>query len=199
MRQTSEEAILQAALKVFSEKGFHRATNKDVAAAAGIASPGLIYHYFKDKHDLLRAVMMRQVSHSVVGPESIWMALPLKEGLLQLARSFLAMVDDSNYQRLARIALAEALTNQEFARTVFAMGPQKVFLALDSFFASAIESGEIDTSHVGEEASALTHLFLGPLIKAMLQRVIFGYQDSTSIDDAAAVHVEVFLYGCRKR
>nr|MCR5661372.1 TetR family transcriptional regulator [bacterium] len=45
--EARREQIIQAALKVFSEKGFLAATNKDIAAAAGIA-PGLIYHYFKD-------------------------------------------------------------------------------------------------------------------------------------------------------
>src|SRR5215468_3763997 len=49
--------ILEGALRVFSSKGFVQATNKDIAEAAGINSPGLIYHYFKDKADLLRAVI----------------------------------------------------------------------------------------------------------------------------------------------
>nr|MDQ2998168.1 TetR/AcrR family transcriptional regulator [Chloroflexota bacterium] len=37
------QQIIAAALKVFSIKGFHKATNKDIAQAAGGISPGLIY------------------------------------------------------------------------------------------------------------------------------------------------------------
>ena len=38
------QQIIDGALEVFSEKGFEKATNKDIAEAAGIGSPGLIYH-----------------------------------------------------------------------------------------------------------------------------------------------------------
>jgi AcrR family transcriptional regulator len=194
MKRSAEEAILDAALQVFSDKGFHRATNRDVAEAAGIASPGLIYHYFKNKHDLLRAVMLRQVGVSVIGPEAKWPALPLQQGLLELAQSFLRLVTDPDYQRLARIAIHEAMTNAEFAETVFAMGPAKVFAALGGLMSKGIEEGEIGDY----DPAVLTHLFLGPLIKAMLQRIIFGFDDGQDPDEAARVHVEVFLHGCRR-
>ena len=44
--------ILEAATRVFAEKGYHRATTKDIARAAGIAE-GTIYLYFKNKSELL--------------------------------------------------------------------------------------------------------------------------------------------------
>lgn len=44
--------ILEAAIKVFSEKGFHRSTTKEIAEAADIAE-GTIYNYFESKEDLL--------------------------------------------------------------------------------------------------------------------------------------------------
>ncbi len=40
--------ILDAAAKVFAEKGFHPTTIKDIAAEAGIAH-GTIYNYFENK------------------------------------------------------------------------------------------------------------------------------------------------------
>src|ERR1700758_2029498 len=50
--------ILAAAIKVFSEKGFHRATIRDVARAAGVAD-GTIYNYFANKADLLMGLLDR--------------------------------------------------------------------------------------------------------------------------------------------
>jgi AcrR family transcriptional regulator len=194
MKRSAEEAILDAALQVFSDKGFHRATNRDVAEAAGIASPGLIYHYFKNKHDLLRAVMMRQVSVSVVGPDAKWPTLPLQQALLELALSFLKLIADPDYQRLARIAIHEAITNREFAQSVFAMGPAKVFAALGAVLSKAIDEGDLGDY----DPAVLTHLFLGPLIKAMLQRIIFGFEDGQDPQEAARIHVEIFLHGCRR-
>ncbi len=51
------QQIIDGALVVFAEKGFEKATNQDIAEAAGIGSPGLIYHYFESKADLLRQVV----------------------------------------------------------------------------------------------------------------------------------------------
>jgi AcrR family transcriptional regulator len=50
--------ILDAAAAVFAEQGFSRATMRDVAARAGIAT-GTIYNHFDDKDALLRALMHR--------------------------------------------------------------------------------------------------------------------------------------------
>jgi len=50
--------ILDAATQVFAEKGFHRATIKDIARVAGIAD-GTIYTYFASKDEVLLAVLDR--------------------------------------------------------------------------------------------------------------------------------------------
>ena len=49
--------ILQAARKVFVEKGFHRASIDDVVDAAGL-SVGAIYTYFPSKDELIRASIL---------------------------------------------------------------------------------------------------------------------------------------------
>jgi len=50
--------ILEAATRVFAEKGFHRATIKDIARVAGIAD-GTIYTYFASKTDVLLGILNR--------------------------------------------------------------------------------------------------------------------------------------------
>ncbi|MBC7341936.1 MAG: TetR/AcrR family transcriptional regulator [Clostridia bacterium] len=46
------DAILEAALKVFAEVGFHRAQVSRIAREAGVAD-GTVYLYFKNKEDIL--------------------------------------------------------------------------------------------------------------------------------------------------
>ncbi len=46
------QAILDAALEVFAQKGFYEAKVTEIASAAGVAD-GTIYLYFKNKDDLL--------------------------------------------------------------------------------------------------------------------------------------------------
>ncbi len=48
--------ILEAAVVVFAEKGYHRATIKDIARHAGVAD-GTIYNYFKNKQDIMLSVV----------------------------------------------------------------------------------------------------------------------------------------------
>jgi TetR/AcrR family fatty acid metabolism transcriptional regulator len=52
------EQILDAATKVFAEKGFARATTREIADAADV-SEGTIYNYFASKEDLLIGIMER--------------------------------------------------------------------------------------------------------------------------------------------
>jgi TetR/AcrR family fatty acid metabolism transcriptional regulator len=47
--------ILRAAIEVFSKKGYHGCRIADVAKEAGVAY-GLVYHYYKNKDELLQSV-----------------------------------------------------------------------------------------------------------------------------------------------
>jgi TetR/AcrR family fatty acid metabolism transcriptional regulator len=49
------KTILRAAIEVFARKGYHGCRIADVAREAGVAY-GLVYHYFKNKDELLESV-----------------------------------------------------------------------------------------------------------------------------------------------
>ena len=55
---TRRNQILDAATQVFAEKGFHRATIKEIAHVAGIAD-GTVYNYFDNKTALMLAIFDR--------------------------------------------------------------------------------------------------------------------------------------------
>src|SRR2546426_8948696 len=75
------QQIIDGALQVFASRGFEQATNKEIAAAAGIGSPALIYHYFKDKSDLFRQVLEQRVPLlQLLAPPDELLALPPAEG-----------------------------------------------------------------------------------------------------------------------
>src|SRR6476660_8176210 len=52
--QAVRDRIVRAALQVFAEHGFHRATMQDIVRASGL-SVGAIYTYFRSKSDLILA------------------------------------------------------------------------------------------------------------------------------------------------
>ncbi len=53
--KTRRGQILAAAADLFSEKGFHSTTTKEIAARAEVAE-GTLYNYFKDKRDILMGI-----------------------------------------------------------------------------------------------------------------------------------------------
>lgn len=55
LREASRRRILDTALRLFAERGYASTPVDAIVQAAGI-SPGLLYHYFPSKLDLLRAV-----------------------------------------------------------------------------------------------------------------------------------------------
>ncbi|OPJ55753.1 TetR/AcrR family transcriptional regulator [Clostridium oryzae] len=55
-----EEEILQAAVKIFSEKGYSNTTTSEIAKEVGIAE-GTIFRYFKNKRELILKVIMNSV------------------------------------------------------------------------------------------------------------------------------------------
>lgn len=55
-RRSRSDAILDAAKGAFAEKGFGQVSIAQIAKRAGV-SDGLVYHYFRDKRDLLFHVL----------------------------------------------------------------------------------------------------------------------------------------------
>jgi AcrR family transcriptional regulator len=49
--------ILDAAIRVFADQGYHGARVSDIAEHAGVAH-GLLYHYFSSKEDVLRTIFV---------------------------------------------------------------------------------------------------------------------------------------------
>ncbi len=105
------EQILEAAVRVFAEKGFARATNRDIARAAGI-TPGLIYHYFDSKEDLLRSAMEQRSALGLMRTMETEMPdLPPEAMLRTLIRRLLQIVENERFVNLMRLYLPEAIHN----------------------------------------------------------------------------------------
>jgi AcrR family transcriptional regulator len=91
IRKERRQAILDAALKVISEKGFHGASIASIAKDAGV-SKGLMYNYFKSKEDLLTAIMLdgyeRIFSNLETNPD-----LPAEENVMLLVEKSFEVIE----------------------------------------------------------------------------------------------------------
>ena len=64
MREEAREKITKAAMEVFSDYGYHGATIKQIAKAAGL-SYGLVYHYFDSKEEVFRTLVNTALEKSM--------------------------------------------------------------------------------------------------------------------------------------
>jgi AcrR family transcriptional regulator len=79
--------ILDAAVTLFRELGFHGASIDGIGEAAGVSGPAL-YYYFKDKSEVLLAVYLR------VGDSMIRTLINRIEGLTDTAEVFNELIDN---------------------------------------------------------------------------------------------------------
>ncbi len=83
MRQESRTIILETALTLFGQKGYHTTSMREIAEKADV-SKGLLYNYFESKKDLLKNVlemMMEELSQILEEIEQYPEEEQLEQGL----------------------------------------------------------------------------------------------------------------------
>ncbi len=112
------DRILDAATRIFAEKGFERATIRDIAGAAGIAD-GTIYNYFANKSALLLALLDRlnetgqRESHFAAGSEA-----DLSSFLRGYLKQRFATLTGSGSD-IFRVLLSEVLVDRELRKRYY--------------------------------------------------------------------------------
>ena len=96
-RDRRRRELLDVALRVFSERGYHETRIADLIEAAGVAR-GTFYLYFESKnaifHELLDELLVR-IRGSIVGVDLREGAAPLREQLIATLERVLAVFEQS--------------------------------------------------------------------------------------------------------
>lgn len=161
------EQILDAAMRVFSQKGFTKATNKDVAREAGI-TPGLIYYYFESKEALLATILEERSPMKLMrsfSPEIF--ALPPEVFLGMLVLRVLGIVESENIILLLRMLLPEVIHNPETGKIAIGFF-KRMMEFLGSYFKTKVEEGEFRQI----DATLTAQIFFGSLMGFVLRRQI---------------------------
>jgi AcrR family transcriptional regulator len=188
------DAIIAGALHVFSTKGFEKATNKDIAQAAGIHSPGLIYHYFRDKADLFRQAVERHAPPlELLAQADDLMDRPPREALTLFARALLSMSDNRMMVAVMRAMLGESLRWPAVAEMFADVAPRRAFDVLTRYMERQMAAGLLRPM----DARIAVRCFIGPLIAYFITREVFSLADSHTLSWETMVEtsVDVFLRG----
>jgi AcrR family transcriptional regulator len=128
--------ILKAAETVFSEKGYERATTREIAHAADV-SEGTLYNYFGSKSDLLDAVA-KSFAHDIVTEINTLEADNLHDMMAELLT---ARLRSGRERRLLMLFLFEARLNPDAHRTYIQEAVQEIISAMEKRFHREIEGG----------------------------------------------------------
>jgi AcrR family transcriptional regulator len=192
--ESKRQQIMDAALEVFARHGFERATNKDIARAAHIKSPGLIYHYFKDKTDLFRQVLEeRSPALQLISHGDEYIDRPPREVLPLFAAKFLQTLENHVALSTFKLVLGESIRKPAVAAMFNRLGPYRGFDFLNRYFERQMALGRLRPMDTG----AAVRCFIGPLVAYVLTREVFVQDDARTLEPETMAHtlVEVFLHG----
>jgi len=132
--------IMEAAARVFAERGYHRTTVRDIARAAGIAD-GTVYLYFTSKQELLLALIAQLGRFAERrGDFAEHAGMELRDfARMYLARRF-AEVRET--RRLFAAVLPELLADADL-REAFAQRVDEAYGAADAALAHRARAGEL--------------------------------------------------------
>lgn len=184
--------ILEAALRVFSERGFGGATVKEIAQEAGVRSPALIYWYFKDKQALFKEVLGAKVPVvRAVADLSKVMDLPPEEALTKLGRAYFAF--ERMDTRVLRLVIGEAIRRPEVAEAFVRGGPGRVLEFLKRYLEHQIELGRLCPHDVRSGA----RMFVGMLMPQLAGKLFLPalVEDGLTDEEHLKNSVEIFLRG----
>jgi len=109
----TRQQILDASLRLFSERGFARTTVRDIARQAGITDAAIYYH-FQSKRELLEALVEeRGLVTGLQSLERLGTDLPLEERVLWMARGAINIMDEN--RDFLRLIIMEGLGAGEAA------------------------------------------------------------------------------------
>jgi AcrR family transcriptional regulator len=158
--------ILDAAAAVFAEKGFHRATTKEIARTAGV-SEGTIYNYFDSKADLLIGIMTRLAELENLDQE-------LADALQSDVRDFFIAVFrhrvgllPQNHETIQAI-MPEILVNPALRERFRRQFVQPTTTLFERYIRARIELGHIRPINVPLAVRTVQGMFVGLIILRIL-------------------------------
>ena len=160
------EQIVGAATRVFAEKGFGRATTREVAREAGV-SEGTIYNYFEDKDALLIAILdgLNETERRA-GDFEEGMATDFRRFFEGYLRRRISLIWED--REVFRVALSEMLVNAELRERYLRRVVEPTMRIAEENLRSRMEQGEVRETDPPLAARSLAGAVLGVLVLGLL-------------------------------
>ena len=185
--------ILDAATQVFSEKGFHRATIRDVAQAAGIAD-GTIYIYFDNKVALMVGILHRlNETPERAGHFAQAADMDIGEWAHRYVEQRYAAIGPEG-RRLFQVVLGEVLTNPELREQYSRQVIQPTYELAEGYFRQWVADGAVRPVDPALAMRLASAMFLGVMMLQIIGDPVLDARE-TELPDLMA---DIILHGLKK-
>jgi len=188
--QARRSQILDAATQVFAEKGFQRATIRDVATAAGIAD-GTIYNYFENKTALLLGILDRlnetEEREAQFGQMEEMDARTFARNYIKQRYEVLTQFGFQAFQ----VLISEILVNKELRERYYEQVVEPTFAIAEKYYQTLADEGLIRPLDIPLTLRAISGMFLGVLIERMMGDSVL----QEKWDDVPDLMAELILTG----
>ncbi|MEN9787259.1 MAG: hypothetical protein RLZZ299_2523 [Pseudomonadota bacterium] len=189
-RPVKRGLILEAAIDVFAEKGFHKARIADIARKAGVAD-GTIYLYFRNKDDVLLCIFEEKMAELIAGVHVALAGIddPLEQ-IRAFARYHFRQVEE--HRALAEVLQVELRLSNKFLKEY---RPAKLWEYL-GIFGTLVRSGQ-ERGVIRPEVDpfVLMWAFFGALDEIAIQWVLARNPSKFHLDATAETVADVFIRG----
>lgn len=199
-KERRRQQIIVAAKRVFSEKGFSKATMEDIAKEAEL-SPGTLYLYFKNKEELYASLSLRilqylhiRVSHVNKEPD--------RNPVSKLDALIEAMYDVYEFDPMIIINMfhlqsSETLKNlsDELLLEINELSSRSIG-AIASIFKEGIDSGDFVGHHPNALADIFWSLFSGVVLWEASKKILDDKKDY--LKETLKTSFEIFKTGILK-
>jgi TetR/AcrR family transcriptional repressor of mexJK operon len=191
------EELLNAALDIFLDRGFDRATMEDIASCVSM-SKRTLYARYDDKAALFRAAVRRAIDRYTISSETLD-ALDtgnLEDTLKAVARLRIANVATPIVTKLQRILTAQSYQFPEIAIEALDRGAGPTIDFLSALFLRHQATGEI----VVEEPRRAALAFLSLVVGGPARMIVMGkIPADEEVEERTRFAVGLFLNGVRAR
>lgn len=195
---TKAGQVVQAARRLFMERGYGATSMEAVAREAGV-SKATLYAYFAGKAELFSAIVATECRRFVpTVDESEVDRLPVQDALMRIGRRFLDLLISPPALAAYRVVVAETPRFPELGRAFYDAGPANTLSALAGYLERATARGELAVADPYTGAALLVGM-----IRSHLQlRILLGVTaevGEAERDRHVGAAVDLFLGGYRPR
>jgi AcrR family transcriptional regulator len=189
-RAERRQAILAAALKEFSARGFAAARLDDVAVAAGIAK-GTIYLYFRDKEALFQDLIRSEMSPVVATFETaLAVDLPVRAVAERAVELFVREIYGTSRKDIIRLIISEGPRFPQLADFYYREVLSRIIAAVRALLARALARGELRS----DALIRFPQLLAAPGILAIVWSGLFERHDPLDVRALMRAHLDL-LFG----